>query len=226
MLKRKRDDAIAIESSDCCDSGSGEKKSANLLQYLRDHLEEDSGITIGCFGASKSGKSTLITKILNEVFNKDYASPEPKPHKKPIVIVFTNSKTAKPLRALKKSVVRFNEGSHNPMRAACIRHQKTWDNHNAFTIVYDDVLDIHDDKGVNALILTDRNFGISSIVSSQYHKMVHPKLRTSVNFLLLLRTFAEGLTQVIDCYMEHWLPDYWSKSEKKEFFQAFTRNRS
>lgn len=197
-------------------------KRPELISYLRSHLEDGSGVTFGVFGASKSGKSTLLVEILNKVFDKDYKTN--KPEKKPIVIFFTGSKNAKPLKKLSKDVVRFNEGSFPKMRTAVIRHQKNWDNNNRFMIVYDDVLDIHDDKTVNSLILTDRNSDVSSIVASQYHRMVHPKMRTSVNFLLLLRTFQEGLFQVIECYMQHWLPDEWSKAEKRNFFQAFTKD--
>lgn len=198
-----------------------DESKGKLDAYMRSNLQSDGGISLALFGASRSGKTSLMVWLLNTVFDYDYVGE--KKDKKPVLILQTTSPNAQPLGGVEdKDLITFPLGYDPGFLQKARKHNRRWGNLTPFVFIFDDVLGLRHKQHISSLVLTDRNKNISSIVSTQYYKSLGPDIRTSVNFVFLLRAFAEGYEQTIDLYLGGWLPRSWDKTKKILFFRTFT----
>jgi hypothetical protein len=167
-------------------------------------FDEGTGNTFVLFGASKSGKSTLMMKIYNEYWPQHC---EPK-------------RTLTTLFAMSPQIPLYNEGesakfiikcpldpmSGNHNVASYIDWQrkanKVSDNRYTFLNMFDDWIDVRHKDTVNNLIITYRNSNMSAIICLQYTNLLSKAARSNVNnvFLLHMNT-DESIEVAIKSYL-------------------------
>lgn len=218
-----------ISSSDS-DSDKGknarcENTSNPLFEYLRRTMPEDGGRSMALYGASRSGKSCLLAGIAKEVLDEDYT--EGKSFRKPINLMMTTSPHAEPLKDLGDDTLVFGEGYSSKFLKWARSQNKKFKNRYRFSLLFDDVTNTRHKKDLTQLILTDRNKGINSAISTQYVKLLPPDIRTNVNVVFLLKFFqSEGLMQATDLYLKAVLPRSYhmgkGKQQAYDFYEWWT----
>lgn len=193
---------------------------APLFQYLRNCMPTDGGVSIALYGASRSGKSCLLSDLCKVVFDDDYASG--KSYRKPINLIMTTSEHAEPLQDLPKDTLVFGEGYDRRFLKWARQQNKKYKNRYRFSLLFDDVVNTRHKNDLTQLILTDRNKGINSCMSTQYVKLLPPDIRTNLNRVFLLKFFqAEGMMQAVDLYLKAVLPREWHRGRGKEIAYDF-----
>ena len=135
----------------------------------------DRGKTLAILGSSYTGKTTLLVKILNETVKKNIFD---------IIILFTLSPHAEPLKKLDKSIIRVEGLQNNIVNLAFNINRKTNNRYN-FLFVLDDILNVRYSKVLEKMFLIYRNSGISTIMSTQYAKIMSVAIRNSVHRIIL-----------------------------------------
>lgn len=170
-------------------------------------FDKETGNTFCLFGASKSGKTTLMMKIYNEWWI-DYAKPK---------------KTLTTLFAMNPQIQLYSHGDEVKYIMKCAINPSTYsnsgknieeyidwqrkmnklnDNKFCFLNMFDDWIDIRYKNIVNNLIITYRNSLISSIICLQYVNLLSKAARSNVNnvFLLHMNT-DESIEVAIKAYL-------------------------
>ena len=139
--------------------------------------ESSSTATFCLFGASRSGKSTLIQQIWKSFFTKH------------ITVMFLDNPKADAYnwarKKPKKIVICQGLGPMGLMIIDMARFiQATLPGKFKWCFILDDVLDIRTSKAVNELLMSLRNVGISTILSIQDVKMLSVAQRNNCNNIL------------------------------------------
>jgi hypothetical protein len=135
----------------------------------------DGGQTMALFGGSFSGKSTLLCYYLNNIAKAKAFD---------VIIVFTQSINAKPLERLEKSIIKCL-GYHDDVVKLAYKINMKTENRYRFLFVLDDVVDVKQNKTLQKQLLIYRNSNISTIVSTQYCKLLTgPSTRGSLHSII------------------------------------------
>lgn len=165
----------------------------------------ETGKTALILGSSMSGKTTLLVDLLNRIVD-DYH----------VVVIFTQSPHAAPFKDLPKQVI-LCEGFHEKVVNLMFMINRETTNKYKFLVVLDDVMDVHSNKTLNKLLLIYRNSGISTIVSTQYCKLIGPKLRGSIHKVLITGSKSyEDRKCLLDLFLRTYL--YKLKKDEQEKF--------
>ena len=164
---------------------------------------QNTGYTTVILGRSFTGKTTLLSKLLDRIPDAAYDK----------IVIFTESINAESILKIKnkhkdiiilptfvKKVVRFfkelNDKCNNMFK---------------FLLVFDDILELRNSV-INKLFVILRNSNISTIVCSQYSKMLTPSVRSNVHNLIITGLRNEEWQSIIRGY------------SLKEFFGCKTKN--
>lgn len=165
-------------------------------------FDAGTGNTFVLFGASKSGKTTLMMKIYTQWF---------KDHKKWLTTLFAMNPQINGYNTTSPSGKYIIKCSKFDAEAsAYIDWQRKVNvlNNNKFNFLnmFDDFIDIRYSNVINNLILTYRNSNMSSIICLQYVKLLSKSARSNANnvFLLQMNT-DESITDAIKTYLSSFL---------------------
>jgi hypothetical protein len=150
--------------------------------------------TLFIAGSGKAGKSRLLMHI----WNKNYANLDW------ITFLFTFSSQNKIYEKDKKLLIRneFNAKDSAMIESMKYINQHT-DNKYNFLCMFDDCIDIKYSPVVNKLVCVYRNSGLSTIISSQYVKMLSKQNRANINSIAFFRfNEDEVIEQVIKMYLK------------------------
>ena len=158
------------------------------------------GNTFVLFGASKSGKTTMMMKIYNEYF------PEYYPLKRTLTTLF----------AMNPQLPIYTRARESRFIISCPRLDQNvekyidWqrkinkmnDNKFIFLNMFDDFIDVRYTSIVNNLILTYRNSNMSAIMCLQYVNLLSKAARSNVNnvFLMHMNT-DESIEVAVNVYL-------------------------
>ncbi len=157
-------------------------------------LDKGTGNTTALFGASKSGKSTLISHIYDKYYDHDEI----------ISTLFTDSPQNKILLGKDDLALcnNFDKTAGKMINAQKYFNQRN-NNKYEFLDILDDIVDISRNKILNKMILIYRNSKISSIISLQYCKLLSKKARGNVNNVVLLSLNSdEAIEQAVSLYLK------------------------
>lgn len=157
-------------------------------------LDPGTGNTTALFGASKSGKSTLISHIFDKYYNHDEI----------VSTLFTDSPQNKILLGKDDLLLCNNFGKS---AAKIIQAQKYFntksENMYEFINILDDIVNISYNNTVNKSILIFRNSLISSLISLQYCKLLSVRARSNVNNVMFLSLNTdESIEQAIKLFLK------------------------
>lgn len=177
----------------------------NQLSFSNDKLEIEfdngTGNTFVLFGASKSGKTTLMMKIYNEYFPKFY------PLKKTLTTLFAMNPQIGIYNSTQDDKLIIKCPYLNENSAEYIDWQRQLnimnDNKYFFLNMFDDFIEIKNKSIVNNLLLTYRNSNMSSIICLQYSMLLSKSARSNINniFLLHLNT-DESIEAIIKTFLQ------------------------
>lgn len=150
-------------------------------------LDKDTGNTIGFIGSSKSGKSTMMIRIVKKYFpNKDF------------ITVFHLGNPQADVYKERSTTVRRGVENGNTMRGVIIADSfkeevlekekeinKKTENHYRFLNVLDDVLHEKNSRAIQNCILTLRNSNMSTILVTQYAYLISKSNRNNINVVFL-----------------------------------------
>ena len=146
-------------------------------------LDQKTGNSTVLFGASKSGKSTLLMYLYRKYYEKTVA------------VLFTESPQIQLYQRHHKLVV-ANDFYPDVVRDAH-KINKNTKNKYPFTFLVDDIVDQKDNMILRKMILVLRNSNISSLVSLQAPTLLHKQNRGSVNNYVFFRFNTDEQTEVI-----------------------------
>lgn len=143
-------------------------------------LDKNTGNTIALIASSKSGKSTMMMYLFDKYF-RDTKNKK----RNYISTLFSPSyhiKLFKKGKQLIKSSTFGNDGSKYIQTQRFINQKCK--NKYKFLNMFDDITDMRFNAIINDLILTMRNSNISSIINTQYARIISKQARSSMNNLL------------------------------------------
>jgi ABC-type dipeptide/oligopeptide/nickel transport system ATPase subunit len=173
----------------------GKSLFANTINYLpKLKLDPNTGNSLVLIASSKSGKSTILNRIYNQVY---------KDKKKQIEIVFSVNSHAEVYDHFprKKLVNKFDkdcENLINQMKKVNMVTKNKFD----YLIILDDIIDQKYSSMLNNLILTYRNSNFSSIISLQYAYLLNKGSRASINQVILGHMNSdESIESIVKSYL-------------------------
>jgi len=174
------------------------------------------------FGSSWSGKSTfLVDVLLNVVYLHMNATDS---IEEPIQVLMTESPDAEPLKRLSNETIKHPEGLNQKFVDVACKLNRKWGNQYQFVMAFDDCMSMRYKTFVSSLFLTKRNANISSIVSTQYPKLVGPDVRDNINRVCLFKFHGnKSVEAAVDIYLCQYLPRDWRKEQKYQFYEHWTR---
>jgi GTPase SAR1 family protein len=171
-----------------------------MIPYLE--LDKDTGNTIGFFGSSKSGKSTLMIKIVRKYFpNKDFITVFHLGN--PQADVYQDARNRNEDHRYGNTIrgVIISDGFCEEVLRKEREINKNTRNHYNFLNVLDDVIDRKNDKILENCILTLRNSNISTVLVTQYAFLISKSNRANVNFVFLFNfNTDEAKESIIDTF--------------------------
>lgn len=178
--------------------------------------------TMGIFGASKAGKSTLMMQIYKQNYNKA----------KYISILYSANPHISVYKGMKNLIIydKFNSKAEDIIKMQHFINQNTG-NRYSFLNMFDDIIDAKY-KGILAeLIMTYRNAGISSIISLQYMKLLSPQNRANINSMALFRFNEVGVVKaLIDSFLYPYFAEILgpraTKNDMIQFYNDVTKDHS
>lgn len=139
-------------------------------------IERPGGQTLALFGASYSGKTTLLVYFLNNLARAKVFD---------VIIVMTQSVNAGPLAKLNETIIKCL-GYHADIVKLMYQINFKTKNRYKFLIVLDDCVGLRNNKTLENQILVYRNSNISTILSTQYIKtLTPPGTRGSLHTILI-----------------------------------------
>jgi hypothetical protein len=184
---------------------------ADLLREAKGELQsgdKKNGVTYALFGASNSGKSTLLRKIFIDDLYKNTQGMRDEDEW--IMTLFTGSKYADPLVGAKdtnEDLMVDNLGLNADLYQWMYNMNYTYDKRYNFVVLIDDIITVKNYAVVFQAFLTYRNMNITSVVSLQYLKLCPLPVRSSLYFCFLLPINSnEGIEQLVRGYLAMYLP--------------------
>jgi hypothetical protein len=158
-------------------SGNSKAPKSNDLEINKfgpysEFKPDETGRTTAIIGSSFSGKTYFLVQQLNKLNEKDYDK----------IFIFTESTNSKPLQDLNKKlpVKIFNQFVPQIPKLLKDINEKT-KNRFKFLIVLDDIVNELKGKMVSKMLLVLRNSNISTILVTQYSKLISPQGRGSIH---------------------------------------------
>jgi hypothetical protein len=175
--KTHKDDQIALEDMTLVDIG------------------KPSGTTTLVLGSSMTGKTTALVHAMKIINKQKYYD---------VVICFTESINAAPLEGLPKTAIVSQAFFPRIVKLAFDINRAT-NNRYRYLFILDDITNFRGKDTFQKMILTYRNSGISTLVLTQYSKLVAPSQRDSIH-----RIFFTGAKsgQERDFVVKNWLRGY------------------
>jgi len=174
-------------------------------------LPENGGTSWAIVGCSRSGKSTFMKHIYNTYF------------KKHIGIMFTMNSHTDIYKDF-KNVMICPEYKNELIKEATAINSKM-KNKFDFCFISDDYVDakIKNDAEITRLLTIGRNCGLSSIFVFQGRTLMNAVGRNQVNYVVIFKQQTpKEWKNVIDEYLDMWLPMELSMAEKIKFCQEAT----
>lgn len=165
---------------------------AELPKFENLRLDEGTGNTLFLLGSSKAGKSFALMKIYAEYYKKS---------KNLITVLFTDSPQSPHYKQLlKKNLVIHPENgfdaSCNDLIMKIKSIQSNFNNPVDFLLMFDDVINIRYASIIERAVCVYRNSNISTIISTQYPKLVNKSLRANINNIMLFRFNTDEAIEV------------------------------
>lgn len=178
-----------------------------------DRSRISTGQSVGVFGGSFSGKSTLLVNSLNNVVD-DYD----------VIIFFTLSLQAQALDDLDPKIIVCAGLQPEIVSLANRINIKTGIRYR-FLFIIDDVPNLHKDKTLEKMVLIYRNSGISTIFASQNFKAIPPAMRSSFHRIIVTgaRT-SESRDTLYQLYLKSYLSPFKKESRDKFIHKNTTLN--
>lgn len=154
-------------------------------------VTNDTGYTIGVFGASKQGKSNAIVWLWKKYF-----------HKHITILCSPNfqQEVYDPFR--KKAIITPYFDTAAEIIKLALEIQQGTKNKYRFLFILDDVITAKNNKVLSDMVLTLRNSNISSIISLQGGTLMNIHLRNSINAVLCFRFNGnEGAKGIVERYL-------------------------
>jgi len=175
----------------------------------------ETGSSTVLFGASKSGKTTLLKRILREYYGD------------PNVIVFMIAENihSNIYQDLDKNIIKSDKFDKSLIKTLH-RINKRTNNKYHFVIVLDDMILEKHNSTLLKLILTYRNAKISTVILLQSPTLLSKNGRFNGNNFIFKRTNnAENAEQVMDFFLGGFEPFYkLKKEEKTNLYKKITDN--
>jgi hypothetical protein len=174
-------------------------------------LPENGGTAWALIGCSRSGKSTLMKHIYKEYFNKH------------IGVMFTMNSHAPIYKDFKNILVcsEYNNEVLTDMQKINAGTKNKFD----FVVVSDDYVSpkIKSDPEITRFLTIGRNCGCSSIFSFQGRTLMNSVGRNQVNYVCIFKQqTTKEWKNIIDEYLDMWLPLTLSMNEKIQFCKEAT----
>lgn len=163
---------------------------ATQPEQLKIEFDKSTGNTFVLFGASKSGKTTLMMKLYNEYF------PEFTPHKMLLSTLFAMNSQL-PIYD-HKYLLKCSHMNENTSNYIDWQRKTNKINNNKFMFLnmFDDFIDVRYTAIVNNLILTYRNSNMNAIICLQYVNLLSKAARSNVNNVFLLHMNTDESIEV------------------------------
>lgn len=159
-------------------------------------VPESTGVTYGIIGKSFSGKTHFWVHELNKLTKEELLAYN-------AILFFTESTSAEPLAALKKTVkkkmITFDRFCPTIL-AILKRINDETQNQFKFLVILDDILELRN-MLVMKMILTLRNSNISTVISIQYEKLIAPAQRSSLHNLYIFNLRTESWEYMLKGYL-------------------------
>ena len=183
--------------------------------YLIDPERYDRGQTVLLLGSSYTGKSTLLVHSLEEIVEKNIYD---------VIVLMTESISAEPLKNLPEEVILL-QGYHPELVQMLAKINNATKNRYRVLIVLDDCCSIHNSKTLEKQVLIYRNANISTIISTQYPKLLSPAMRSSVHRTVLTGSKSSELRMQIEkLFMNHFLAHFSRPSRERFLINNTTLN--
>lgn len=171
--------------------------------------------TLGIFGSSKRGKSTLIV----EIYNKYY-----KNNSKIITILISPSSHIGIFKELPKKVLKVNKFNKDTITLLqdLKKIQNKTDNAYEFLIIIDDCVNVRFNRILNELILVMRNSMFSTIISLQYDKLLSKQSRSSINSIICFGINSdESIESLLKSFFKSELIKKTNKTKMNELIEMY-----
>lgn len=192
-------------------------KKIKVKKSIKLNLDKETGNTTFILGSSKMGKTTFLMYIFKKYYQNENF----------INILFSENKHI----CLYDVDDLIKVGCYNDQCETIISLEhfinSKCNNKYKFLNIYDDIIQLKYKKNFTKSILTYRNALISSIVSTQYSKLVDKGNRTNINNILL---FGFNLDESIKPIINEYLGSYFKKiglkkmDDKILFYRIITEN--
>jgi hypothetical protein len=179
-------------------------------------VEDYSGQSIMMIGSTRSGKSTVLSHLMNNYFL-------PKENKF-INILFTNSLQAPVYDEFrdKKNVATSLLYQPKVIKECYDINSKT-DNHYKFNLILDDIVDKKFDKQLMKLLTIYRNSKMSTIICSQAVQIMNATGRTNINHVFLFKlNSCEQIEKAVKCFLLGYFPSSMKMVDKIKKYQELT----
>lgn len=179
---------------------------------LSNWFDIDTGFSLAMIAKSKSGKTTLISKIYNEILKPIF----------PITFLSSGSITAEIYKPFKKAL---KMSSFNPKIAQmCYSINKHTKNKYKFLFIADDM--DKDDRYQNTIsnMMTKwRNYNISSIFLIQDATMLTPTMRSNVNYIAIGNLGSERLNYIVELLYPYLAKGHQTKATNQTEIQKLVK---
>jgi hypothetical protein len=213
--ERKRGDDVASE-------GGGSRYIGDVIREAKKKIQGGTslnGITVAMLGVSGCGKTTLLRKVfIDDLYNNERAK-KLENGKEYIVTVFTESPEADPLQDLPPEILLDKAGCDEDLIRLCYQTNLKYGKKYNFVNILDDVF-IKEFHMTLKMFLTMRNMNITSVVSTQYPKLVPPAIRISVYFTM---AFFQNTEEGIEIMVTGWLSAYLRGRTTREKMSTFRK---
>lgn len=140
-------------------------------------VKPETGYTIGVFGASKRGKSTVLAWLRDALFPDAITILVTPNYQSPVYSAFYGN-----------SIITPNFSTFAAIIPIVQKIQRETKNKNKFLFIIDDVITGKNNRTLHETILTLRNSNISTIISIQGRTLLDPNCRASINAVLVFGT--------------------------------------
>lgn len=178
-------------------------------------LDRGTGNTVAIIASSKSGKSTLMMYLYDKYYN----------NKKYISTLFSPSYH---IPLFKKGKLLIKSSSFLKLGSEYIQTQRYINqkckNKYIFLNMFDDITDIAFDRIINNLILTYRNSNVSTIINTQYAKIISKKARSSMNNVIFMHLNQdEDIEETIRCFLKSMFFKKFGLTKKMEMIDLYRK---